>query len=493
MKRTNLRILTTQTLALSLLMGPALAQAPQYPQSPQTDPSKLERVPLLKPGADDKMPGQLPDPTVKVPTTSGEAVGPEIKPEVKKETESASQSVLNNESKLEQKIEDDFKAPERTSTSLSVPTLHTPASKSSTSAPVKPGASKEPMKLFGRIEQLTGSADVKLPPLKALTPQLDPRGLVGGVSGAVDESKYSGTIAKEFPNEFKGTWGGTLKVWTYTYSPLYLKQDPAEAASMVKIMKRDRAGVTNFVFREDRTRKISLEPTSVLLSVPMKDTNTYAQMMKGGGPGNMGAFAGQFEQIMGNMETPCVAVHFDNYRADGVTETGVSGNKSAGQVVKNVLRQLAPGVVEQQIVSKFTTIVKGTNKKNTGYSESVIRFKKLSAGQLYVLAASVNYSDKGQYLNKFIMYGTVDHNRVMETNPMSSMSKMIPGLGPDMMNNPALRNMFGAGGASPNFDPSKLPSNMMPKNGQMPGMPGMNGGMPGGLDFNELMKRMNGN
>ena len=76
----------------------------------------------------------------------------------------------------------------------------------------------------------------------------------------------------------------------------------------------------------------------------------------------------------------------------------------------------------------------------------------------------------------------------METNPMSSMSKMIPGLGPDMMNNPALRNMFGggAGGASPNFDPSRLPSNMMPKNGQMPQM-------PGGLDFNELMKRMNGN
>lgn len=489
MNRTKLNFLTAQTLAFSLFVGQAFAQTPQSSQNP-ADPAKLERVPLLKPDSQDKLPGQLPDSTVKIPSTSGEAPGPQLMPEVKRETESASDAVLNNETKIEQKIEEDLRKPERTSTSLEVPTLHTPSSPASKE---KPQTSKEPMKLFGRIEQLSGSADVKLPPLKALTPQLDPRGFTGNVAGGVDESKYSGTIAKEFPNEFKGTWGGTLKVWTYTYSPLYLKLDPAEAASMVKIMKRDRQGVANFVFREDRSHKIALDPTSVLLSVPMKDTNTYSQMMKGGGPGNMGAFASQFEQIMGNMETPCVAVHFDNYRADGVTETGVSGNKSAGQVVKNVLRQLAPGVVEQQIVSKFTTIVKGTNKKNTGYSESVIRFKKLSAGQLYVLAASVNYSDKGQYLNKFIMYGTIDHNRVMETNPMSSMSKMIPGLGPDMMNNPALRNMFGAGGASPNFDPSRLPSNMMPKNGQMPQLPGMNGGMPGGLDFNELMKRMNGN
>lgn len=472
MKKQKIKSLTSQVLALSMLLAPTCALA-QNSQDINMEPQPRQTIPILKP-EDETKPDQLPDASTKIPTTSGEAPGPEIKPEVKKESETASDAVLNNESKIDKKIEEDLKKQSKTATAA--PAVTTPD---------KAGANAGSMKLFGRIEQISASGDLKMPVLKALTPQLDPRGL----TGKVDESKYSGTIAKEFPSEFKGTWGGTLKVWTYSYSPLYLKIDPAEAVSMAKIMKRDRSGVANFIFREDRAHKMALDPTSVLLSVPMKDTNTYSQMMKGGGPNNLGVFASQFEQIMGNMETPCVAVHFDNYRADGVTETGVSGNKSAGQVVKNVLRQLAPQVVEQQIVSKFTSIIKGTNKKSTGYSESVIRFKKLSQGQLYVLAASVNYSDKGEYLNKFIMYGTIDRGRIMETNPMASMSKMVPGLGPDMMNNPALKQMFGGG--SPGFDPSRLPSNMMPKNGQMPQMPGMQG-MPGGLDFNELMKRMSG-
>lgn len=353
----------------------------------------------------------------------------------------------------------------------------------------KSGAKKESgsFKLFGRIEQISASGDVKMPVLKAMTATMDPRGQK--LKGEADENHYSGTIANNFPEEFTGQWGGSMQVWSYHYSPYYLKVDQAEAVQSVKILKKGRNGVVNFNFYRDSKGKTALQPAEVLVSIPMKDSYTFSQMMKGSGvQGQVSPFGKEFQNVMGNMEAPMIKINFGNFQTDGVMTTGVSGNQARQTVVKNAIRQLAPNVVEQQIITKVVSRVKGKNKTNTGYAESVLRFKKLNSQKLYVLAATVNYTSGGKYLDKLIMYGTVDRGRLVQTDPMAGMNKMMGG----MMNLEGLGNMFGM----PTSGSGKSSPITIPGLGGAAGTGAPRGqtqiqGMPKGFDPYEILKRMN--
>lgn len=361
--------------------------------------------------------------------------------------------------------------------------------------------SKESPKLFGRIEQLAVDGDVKLPSLKMQTAQLDLRGKLT----QRELEKYSGTIAKSFPTEFKGIWGGTLFVWSYRYSPDYLKEDRAEAVQTAQILKPGRSGAVNFQFYRNRLNQIALEPAKILLSVPLKDTGSFSRIMGGssGMESQMGPFAGAFSQVMGNMEAPAVMLYFGT-AATSDMEKGVSGNEFRQVTVKNVIRELGPGVMEQQIVTKSLTKVVSTGKTNAGYIESVLRFKRLSDTKLYVLAASVNYSGAGKYLSKLIMYGTVDKNQVAQTNPYANMQNMMG----QMMNLGGMQQIFGGAGAKngtvnvphggfemqvPSADGFPMPGGggfpiQVPGAGGFP-MPG-GGQSSGGFDPNVLMRQM---
>ncbi len=356
-----------------------------------------------------------------------------------------------------------------------------------------PKEGKGATKLFGRIEQLSAEGDVKLPSLQMQTAKLDLRGNLS----KQELETYSGSIAKTFPTDFLGVWGGQLAVWSYNYSPTYLSVDKAEAEQSAVILKRGRSGAVNFQFYRDRTGKIALEPANVLLSIPMKDSYSFSKMMQGSGgmQSQMGPFAGAFNQMMGNMEAPIVMLHFGNVTTSSM-ETGVSGNQFRSQVVKNVIRELGPGVLEEQIVTKSVSRVATTGKTVSGYDESVLRFKRLSDSKFYVLAASVKYTGTGKYLSKLIMYGTVDKGHMMQTNPYANMQQMMG----QMMNLQNMQGMMGGNGRSngsvtvphggysmPGGLPSGFPM-QMPGGGQMPtGFPMQ---MPGGGDLNELMRQM---
>lgn len=353
----------------------------------------------------------------------------------------------------------------------------------STAKPATPVADKDkptevagPGILVGRIEQISGEGDVKMPVLKAQTAVLDKRGKL--LPGEVE--KYSGTIAQSFPTDFRGIWGGTLQIWSYRYSPDYLTVDREEAISSAKVLKPKRSGSVNFNFHNDgRTGQVALEPATVLLTVPISDTNTFSQMTSGS---SMGAFGGMFNQMMSNMEAPCIGIHFGKASASSI-ERGVSGNDFQQVVAKNVIRMLGPGVLEQQIVTKFTTRTPG-GKTNSGFDESVMRFKKLDNNKLYVLCAAVKYGQSGKYLSKLIMYGTVDRNRRMDTNPMGQMNSMMGGMGGMNMGD-MQKMMNGISGQS------RGGAIQVPHGGfqNMPGMGGMGSGGAGGL--NDLMKQLN--
>ncbi|MDZ4834886.1 MAG: hypothetical protein SGJ27_13995 [Candidatus Melainabacteria bacterium] len=335
--------------------------------------------------------------------------------------------------------------------------------------------------LTGRIEQISGEGDVRMPVLKTQAAVLDPRGKLL----PAEIEKYSGTIAKSFPTDFRGVWGGNMQIWSYRYSPDYLVVDRAEAISSANVLKAKRSGAVNFNFHNDaRTGQVALEPATVLLTVPIKDTNTFAQMAAGGGGGQMGQFGGMFNQMMGNMEAPVIGIHFGKASANSM-ERGVSGNDFNQVVAKNVIRMLGPGVLEQQIVTKFTTKTPG-GKTNSGFDESVMRFKKLDNNRLYVLCAAVKYGHTGKYLSKLIMYGTVDRNRRMDTNPMGNMNSMMGG----MMNMGDMQKMMNGMAGQGGGGPVKVPQGGVHS---LPGMGGLGGtgGLNGAGGLNDILKQLN--
>lgn len=272
--------------------------------------------------------------------------------------------------------------------------------------------------LYGRLDQIASEADVRMPVLKAETAQLDTRDT--RLRAGARETTFSGSVAQSFPVDFSGTWGGKLGVWRYNSSSLSDRIDPNESRRMAQILQPGKSGTVNFVFRQTG-RTIELEPAKVRILIPAQESYSFQKL------GSM------VKGMMANMKIP-VILHFGSVSTSGSAEVGVSGNQIDQAVVKNVIRQLAPRVVEEQIVTRNRSVVAGTGAVENGYTETVMRFTRQSPSDLYVIAASVDYTDKGQFLRKLIMYGTVVRGQVMNTSPV-----------PDGMGQ--LSSLMGGGGA----------------------------------------------
>lgn len=288
--------------------------------------------------------------------------------------------------------------------------------------------SNKPMKLYGRIEQLTATTGANFPVVfKAMTPQLDTtpgKKLTGKVG--VDPTVFSGSIAKSFPNDFRGNWGGTLKVWTVQQMPVCYQIDPVEAGKIAKIFKAGSQGTVNFQFANDVRGGIYLAPAEVMFMASGADAGAADQMkqMMGGGQ-NMGAMGAMMAQMAQSMPVP-VVFSFGDIQT-GSMNKGLSGNDFVQRTIKNTTRQLAPNVLEQDVVAEMNEIMKSTGQPRKRYSESVLRFTKLNEQQMYVQAANVNFGPDRKFQDKIILYGTVNRGQVAQTNPYASIMNGMPG------------------------------------------------------------------
>ena len=260
----------------------------------------------------------------------------------------------------------------------------TPATKAS------PVASSKRLVLYGRIEQIAAGTGAQfrivLKSEKARMDTSHPQ-----LKASVSESALRGSVVRSFPTDFDGVWGGSLTVWTMQQSPLCWEIDPDEAKYTQLAMKSGLVGQTNFNFSRDRANQIELEPAKILFAVPMKDTNEQEQlnrMLASSGlnsqvssPG-MGDFMRQFVGSMANSMTVPMILSLGNVHTSGM-EHGLSGNEFEEQVVRNVIRELAPGVLEQ----------------------------------LYAQVATVSYTQNRQFRRKIILYGTLRRGVVVNTTP----------------------------------------------------------------------------
>lgn len=360
----------------------------------------------------------------------------------------------------EQKTQTDKKAKPASARATSAPALKMETPKKALEGTVKadkqekaqPVRKRKPLVLYGRLDQIAAEANVTMPSLKAEKATFDKvRPLKGNVNrnrlsaGARSMRLYTGTQQRSFPVDFSGLWGGQLKVWRYNSSSLSDRLDPKESRQMANILRPGKSGNVNFVFREEGTNSIDLEPAKVRLTIPASQSYSYRKMFA-----NNPQMSGMVSKMMANMQVP-VILHFGAVSTSGSAQVGISGNQIDQRVVKNVIRRLAPKVVEEQIVTRNRQVIASTGSTKNGYTESVIRFKRLSPTSLYVLAASVDYSGSRKFLRKLIMYGTVHKGVRVNTSAipqgMGGLSSMLGGHG-GAGGLGALGALGGAGGLS---------------------------------------------
>lgn len=308
--------------------------------------------------------------------------------------------------------------------------------------------SNKPTVLFGRIEQIAAGTGAQFPLLKEQTAKLDTRQMPKPVQKG-QASTYTGSVVRSFPQNFSGTWGGRLKIWTSQMDPICWQLDSDEANRTRQLMVPGREGSVNFEFSQNGTGKIDLEPAQVVFMVPMRDTNMGQQLGSMLGAGGLGQTGGltlpgmdsrqmaSVLQQMGNTMNVPIMVSFGSINDPNVK--GVSGNDIRAVVLSNTIRQLSPGVLEQQIIAQESQRNKKTGRTRQEFAETVVRFTSQNANTLYVQAAAVNYTSDRRFERKMILYGTVRRGIVMQEalNPLSGMTNM-----PGTLQMPAGQNPF---------------------------------------------------
>jgi hypothetical protein len=316
--------------------------------------------------------------------------------------------------------------------------LSAPAKSTATEAAAAPGKSTM---LFGRIEEIAGSQGAQFPVLKAQKPKLDTRGTTPTTLRAqAQESRLSGTVVRNFPQDFNGTWGGTLAVWRFEQDPVAYQIDPEEAKWTAQAIKQGAVGQVNFNFSQAGGGKIILEPAQICFMVPMKDTYASQQVnqMLGGMGGGMSQDQGgaMMKQMMGSladsMKVPLI-MQLGNFETSGMV-TGISGNQLRSTLLKNELRELSPTVLEQQLVTSQVETNAKTGKVTNGYGETVLRFTRQTADQFYVQAVVVAFTANRHFEEKTVLYGTVRKGQVVQNNPdpmsgLGDLSRMMGGQG----------------------------------------------------------------
>jgi hypothetical protein len=301
----------------------------------------------------------------------------------------------------------------------------------------KAPAAVKPVFLKGRLEEVQGNG-ANLPVglllgLKAQKAKSDPS---GQIKPKADQLK--GLVAS-FPKDWEGNWGGSLSVWWTQIDPTYWQWDRDNAQATAEILKRGASGTTTFTFYQTG-QQILVQPPRIAFP-PRQSQQT--QQVPSGNP---------MEQLLRTaLTTTMPVVVLGEYQGKGVAD-----NQLDSRLMKNDIKQLKPGVLEENIIVQERERKVSGEIKNS-FSETVIRFTKTNASQLYVQAASIKYRSDGHFLEKVIFYGTVNRG---QTTP----------------------------------DPSNPFAGGFPGMGSMPGMPtsgqGGAGGM-GGLDgLNNLIKQL---
>ncbi len=269
----------------------------------------------------------------------------------------------------------------------------------------------------GRIAQLLSENGAQLPiRLQALTPKLDatsskPVLLTGGVS-------KSGS----FPNDWHGSWSGTLTIKVFQYNPQCARFDPAEFSQTQSLMQPGTSGKVTFKFTEGSDRKMELLPAQVYFSRPATvnhyriyaSENTGREQQSADSPGAGWIKLGKIRPIAGQPFT--YILHLGLFEPG----TGVTGNSLSGRLLSDAVKTLSEDVVEQQVFTYESDVSRLTGSVGHAFSENDIQFSAEDAETLKVEAASVRYGPAGDFVDKVILEGEVRRDESQAGDPPST-------------------------------------------------------------------------
>ncbi len=226
------------------------------------------------------------------------------------------------------------------------------------------------LKLFGRIEELNSAQGAKLPlKMEAMTPLRDQ-----SLDQNTNLKKDDQAMLDTYPLDLRGDWSGELTIHSANFSPHFFEFDRVEANKEVILLRPGTRGVCTLTFYKGKNDRTELQPCQIVFVSNLHGTGSYTY-----------------------------ALHLGDLQA-GI---GVTGNQLKSELMKNTLKQLAPGVLEQEVVSKDSDRIPSSGKVKLAYSESVLRFSKIDKRHIYLQAASVSYDNKGRFQNKIMLYGTL--------------------------------------------------------------------------------------
>ena len=243
-------------------------------------------------------------------------------------------------------------------------------------APVSTGTAESagtPVRLFGRIEELKDGTGATIPlKMQAMTPIMD-----SSVSQAGNKSATDAAASDTYPIELRGSWSGELTIVSSGFDKAYFEFDRVEANRQVQLLKPGIRGFSTVTFYKGPGNKTELEPCHIVFVTTLNGTSNFTYVL-----------------------------HLGNNSG-----TGVTGNELKSQLMKNTLKQLAAGVLEQEIVTRDIDHIPNTQKTKIGYSESVLRFTRVDPKRIYLEAASVSYDSRGKFHNKVMLSGTLTRAR----------------------------------------------------------------------------------
>lgn len=271
-------------------------------------------------------------------------------------------------------------------------------------------AATKPIKLYGRIEELCAGPGAKIPlQMKAMVPIRDssldekPEKLTGSA-----KQLLSGASMRSYPTDYTGAWGGELTVYSVNFDKTYFRNSPEEARKESQMMRPGVKGQYNVNFYRGVKSRIEMQPSQVVFQTT-ESMSSQMRMMQRNNPQLGALFGNAANPMMANMQVPVMfALHLGAPIQSG--EMGVTGNQLTSELMKNTLKELGPGVLENEVVTRDHDRDPQTGQVKTGFSESVLRFTRINRDQLYLQAAYVYYRDNGQFQAKYVLYGTLNRS-----------------------------------------------------------------------------------
>lgn len=262
--------------------------------------------------------------------------------------------------------------------------------------------------LKGRIEQVSGNNEPRLPELRALSPKLDTsaeyplRTIQSGASKTGQALFVRQALAASYPINWQGDWFGDLTIMDARYAqPL----EPAlrdEVELERRANARGRKGKAKFSFRLTPPKEVSLEPVTIRFVYPSDLRLPDPVLLSSDDAARLVAKGERTDDVTFVPNgTYCISM---NNLGGGLT---VGGSIVAQRVLRNSVSRLAVNVIEQDIITRTSEKLHDVQHYIVGYNEDVLRFTMIDAGTILVQSVTLAYSDQGHCNSKLSFSGYV--------------------------------------------------------------------------------------